>query len=503
MKPLLLGIDLGTTALKAVVFDYHGNQVADSGIEYSLESPSPDFVEVAPEVYWDSVKAALAQLGQQCNLKDVTAIGFSAQGETMFFMDENGQPLRKAIVWMDNRAKEEAAFLQKKFTNEVCYQKCGQISFEPCWPASKVLWVKKNEPDVFARTKKVILIEDYIIYRMSGIYVSECSLLTSTTYWDITSKQYWPEMLETIGLTEDQLPEIRESGEQVGPLLPQVADELGLSAGAMVCTGALDQAAGAIGVGNIREGLFSENIGAAMAICALTPKLTYDPNGAMPVHYFPLPDRYMMHTFTSGGMNLRWFRDQFCQIEMATEDLAGVSAFALLDKEAAQAPAGCDGMIMLPHLSGSMAPDMNSNAKGVFYGFSLGHKKAHFTRAIMEALGFILMRNLDALEEMGISVSEIRSLGGGARSDFWNQLKADMTGRRLITMQCKEAASLGAAILAGKALGVFGTIEDACGDMVQIDRVYEPNDTYREVYDNAYIKYKKLFQDLTEIFELK
>lgn len=172
MKSLLLGIDLGTTALKAVVFDYHGNQIADSGIEYSLESSGPDFVEVDPEVYWDSLKAALSQLNQQCNLKEVTAIGFSAQGETMFFMDENGQPLRKAIVWMDNRAKEEAVFLREKFTNDVCYQTCGQISFEPCWPASKVLWVKKHEPDIFNRTKKVILIEDYFIYRMSGIYGS-------------------------------------------------------------------------------------------------------------------------------------------------------------------------------------------------------------------------------------------------------------------------------------------------------------------------------------------
>ena len=503
MKSLLLGIDLGTTALKAVVFDYHGNQIADSGIEYSLESSSPDFVEVDPEVYWDSLKAALSQLNQQCNLKEVTAIGFSAQGETMFFMDENGQPLRKAIVWMDNRAKEEAVFLREKFTNDVCYQTCGQISFEPCWPASKVLWVKKHEPDIFNRTKKVILIEDYFIYRMSGIYVSECSLLTSTTYWNITTKKYWPEMLETIGLTENQLPEIRESGEVVGPLLPHIAEELGLSPKAVVCTGALDQASGAIGVGNIREGLFSENIGAAMAICVLTPQLTFDPNKTMPVHYFPLPDRYMMHTFTSGGMNLRWFRDNFCQIEAAAGNLAGMSAFSLLDKEAASVPAGCDGMIMLPHLSGSMAPDMNSNAKGVFYGFSLGHKKAHFARAIMEALGFILMRNLDALEAMGISVTEIRSLGGGARSSFWNQLKADMTGRRLITMRCKEAASLGAAILAGKALGVFDTIEQACEDMVQIDKVYEPDNAYREIYDNAYFKYKKLFLDLTEVFELK
>lgn len=502
MEKLLLGIDLGTTALKAVVFDYHGQQIAESGIEYSLESPAPDFVEVSADVYWDSLKAALAELGAACDLSNVIGIGFSAQGETLLFMDESGKPLRKAIVWMDNRAKEEAVFLQNKFTNKVCYQKCGQVSFEPCWPASKVMWVREHEPDVFSRTSKVILLEDYIIYRMTGKYVSEGSLLTSTTYWDITTKQYWTEMLDTIGLRLEQLPEIRESGEAVGPLLPKVAEELGMSAQAIVCTGALDQAAGAIGVGNTHAGLFSENIGAAMAICAITPRLIYDPNRSMPVHYFPLPDTYMMHTFTSGGMNLRWFRDNFCQLEIETGKLTGSPAFALLDQEAAKVPAGCDGMIMLPHLSGSMAPDMNSNAKGVFYGFSLKHGKAHFARAIMESLGFILMRNLEALADMGIEVNEIRSLGGGARSDFWNQLKADIAGHRLVTLKCKEAASLGAAVLAGKALGIFQNIEDACEGMVVIDKVYEPNPAYRSIYDNAYSKYKKLFADLTQVFEM-
>lgn len=501
-RKLLLGIDFGTTALKAVAFDCHGKQIAEAGIEYSLESPAPDFVEVTPEVYWDSLKSAISVIGNHCDLKDIIGISFSCQGETMLFMDSNGQPLRKAIVWMDNRGKDEAKQLQERFGNDCCYRVCGQVSFEPCWPASKVLWMRKNEPEIFAKAAKIILLEDYIIYRMTGKYVSECSLLTSTTYWDITTKKYWPEMLDFLGICEDQLPEIRESGEAVGPLLPEIAQELGLSADAIVCTGALDQAAGAIGVGNVRSGLFSENIGAAMAICAITDRLTYDPNAAMPVHYFPLPDTYMMHTFTSGGMNLRWFRDNFCQIEMAMEELTGKSAFALLDAEAAKAPAGCDGMIMLPHLSGSMAPDMNSDAKGVFYGFTLTHKKAHFARAIMESLGFILMRNLEALDDMGIHVTEIRSLGGGARSDFWNQLKADITGRRLVTLKCKEAASLGAAILSGKGLGIFPDVASACESMVVIDKAYEPNPSNRAVYDAAFAKYKKLFQDLTEVFKI-
>lgn len=502
-EKLLLGIDLGTTALKAVAFDYKGQQKAEAAVEYSLINAANDVVEADPEVYWQSLKTALSKMATCCDLTNVSGISFSTQGETMLFMDENGQPLRNAIVWMDNRAKDEANHLRDKFSDEVCYQVCGQVGFDPCWPASKILWIRNHEPEVFARTSKFILLEDYIIYRMTGKYVAECSLLTSTVYWDITTKKYWPEMLAELGISESQLPEIRESGEPVGKLLPAVAAELGLSAEAMVCTGGLDQAAGAIGVGNVRAGLFSENIGAAMAICAICDELTYDPQGAMPVHYFPLEDTYMMHTFTSGGMNLRWFRDAFCQVEMTVSELTGKSDYALLDAEAARVPAGCEGMVMMPHLSGSMAPDLNANAKGVFYGFSLNHTKAHFVRCIMEALGFILMRNLDALADMGIHVDEIRSLGGGGRSDVWNQIKADITGRKICTLKCKEAASLGAAILAGKGIGVFDSVADACEGMVEIDKTFLPDPKNRAAYDLAYAKYKKLFKDLTEMFAMR
>ena len=502
-EKLLLGIDLGTTALKAVVFNYKGQQIVEVGVEYDLINLPGDVVEEDPEIYWQSIKTALGKAAQKCDLKNITGISFSTQGETLLFMDENGKPLRNAIVWMDNRAKDEALYLKEKFTDEVCYKICGQVGFDPCWPATKILWVREHEPEIFAKTKKFLLLEDYIIYRMTGKYVAECSLLTSTTYWDITTKKYWSEMLAVLGISEAQLPEVRESGEPVATLLPEIAKELGMSTDAMVCTGGLDQAAGAIGVGNVRSGLFSENIGAAMAICAICDKLTYDPQAAMPVHYFALPDTYMMHTFTSGGMNLRWFRDAFCQLEMAVSELTGKSDYALLDAEALQAPAGCNGMVMMPHLSGAMAPDLNANAKGVFYGFSLSHTKAHFIRAIMEALGFILMRNLDALAEMGIHVDEIRSLGGGARSDAWNQIKADITGRKISTMKCKEAASLGAAIFAGKGIGVFDSVADACEGMVEVDKTFLPNPEHRAAYDQAYAKYKKLFKDLTEVFEMR
>lgn len=503
MSELILGIDVGTTSLKAAVFDHEGVQKAAAVVEYSLLTPQPNIVEAPCGIYMDSIVKCMEVIrsGGAVDTRDVTAVGFSVQGETLCLLDEAGQPLKNAIVWMDNRAGEQAEKLRAHFGDELCYQVTGQVSFEACWPAAKLLWVKENEPELFARTRHFLLLEDYVIYLLTGKFVAEGSLLTSTEYWDIRTKKYWPEMLEFIGIDESALPEIRESGELVGTILPEMAELLGVSPQARITTGCLDQAAGAIGVGNIYPGIFSENIGAALAICVPTSKLTYDPNRQMPVHYFATPDTYMMHTFTTGGMCLRWFRDGFCQQEIDMQKLTGLDAYDLMGREADSVPPGADGLICLPHLQGSMAPDVNLNAKGVFYGATLQHGKPHFVRSIMESLGYLICRNLEAIDAMGLEVKQIRTMGGGSKSDIWNQIKADITGKTLhVTYSSQDTACLGAAILAGKAAGVFESIESAVNSMVKIKKTFEPNPANREVYDRQYKKFKLLFEALTPVF---
>lgn len=503
MSELILGIDVGTTSLKAAVFDHEGVQKAAAVVEYSLLTPQPNIVEAPCGIYMDSIVKCMEVIrsGGAVDTRDVTAVGFSVQGETLCLLDEAGQPLKNAIVWMDNRAGEQAEKLRAHFGDELCYQVTGQVSFEACWPAAKLLWVKENEPELFARTRHFLLLEDYVIYLLTGKFVAEGSLLTSTEYWDIRTKKYWPEMLEFIGIDESTLPEIRESGELVGTILPEMAELLGVSPQARITTGCLDQAAGAIGVGNIYPGIFSENIGAALAICVPTSKLTYDPNRQMPVHYFATPDTYMMHTFTTGGMCLRWFRDGFCQQEIDMQKLTGLDAYDLMGREADSVPPGADGLICLPHLQGSMAPDVNLNAKGVFYGATLQHGKPHFVRSIMESLGYLICRNLEAIDAMGLEVKQIRTMGGGSKSDIWNQIKADITGKTLhVTYSSQDTACLGAAILAGKAAGVFESIESAVSSMVKIKKTFEPNPANREVYDRQYKKFKLLFEALTPVF---
>jgi sugar (pentulose or hexulose) kinase len=504
MPELILGIDLGTTAIKSAVFDYSGQQIASAVVEYELLTPKNNYVELPCEVYVNAIDQSLQKIrGENVYTRDVKIIGFSVQGETLCFLDEKHQPLRNAIVWMDNRAVEQAETLKNHFTNELCYKTTGQVSFEACWPAAKILWVKENEPEVFKSTRHFLLLEDYIIHLLTGRYVAEGSLLTSTLYWDITTKQYWPEMLDFLGVDKNYLPEVMESGRLVGTILPEMANLLQVSPDAKICTGCLDQVAGAIGVGNITPGIFSENIGAALAICVPTETLTYDPNRLMPVHYFGIPDTYMMHTFTTGGMCLRWFRDAFAQMEINIEKSTGIDSYYLLDKMAENIPAGSDGLLVLPHLQGSMAPDVNLNAKGVFYGITLMHTKAHFVRAIMESLGYVICRNIEAISSMGIEIKELRSLGGGSKSDSWNQMISDITGKELVlTQSSQDVACLGAAILAGVATGVFSSIQDACQSMVKIKKVYSPNLSHHAFYKAQYQKYKKLFNDMQEMYAL-
>ena len=498
----IISVDLGTTAIKVALFDAEGRVVAKATREYTLLTPTTLSVELPVETYWQAFRAGVAEVMERSRVRAeaVRALGISAQGETLILSDAEGRPLRNAIVWLDNRAHKEAEALNSEFGEALTYKTTGQVSIVPTWPAAKVAWIRANEPEVFRKTAKFLLIEDYFIQRMTGKAVAEGSLLCSTVYWDINEKAYWKPMLERLGIDESRLPQIRESGEPVGPILPGAAAELGLSPETVVCTGALDQAAGAIGVGNIRPGVFSENTGAALAICATVDHPIIDPKGRMPCHYHGIPNTYMAHTFTTGGMVLKWFRDMFCEAEMQVGALTGLDPYDVLGNEAGRVAPGADGLVMLPHLQGAMAPEANPKAKGVFYGITMRHTRGHFARAIMEAVACIVRRNIEVVEELGIQVGEIRCLGGGSRSAVWNRIKADLTGRPLLTMQNEEAACLGAAILAGTGVGMFKSLEGAVAGMVQVRERFEPDQPTASFYDGHYQKYVGLYDALVGMF---
>src|SRR5574341_374180 len=501
----ILAVDLGTTALKCALHDARGRVLAKAAEEYQLITPDPLSVEMEVETYWQAFKAAVAKVLKESAVppSEIKSLGISAQGETLILVDGAGRPLRRAIVWLDNRAQAEAEDLGERFGHRAAYEITGQVKLVPTWPAAKILWLRRHEPDIIGKTARCLLIEDYFLHRLTGEYVCEGSLVTSTCYWNFQTRAWWKEMLQELGISEQQLPQYHESGEPVGKLRPEVAAELGLSPNTVACTGALDQACGAIGVGNIKPGIFSENTGAALAICATINQPILDPSNQMPCHYHGLSGLYMLHTFTSGGIVMRWFRDEFAVMEIQVGKTSGMDSYDLMGLEASRVVPGCEGLVMLPHLQGAMAPEANPKASGVFYGFTLRHGRSHFTRAIMEAVGFIVRRNIEVIESLGVSVNEVRALGGGARSRIWKQMEADIIGRPVLTTTNEEAATLGAAILAGKAVGLYSSVEEAAEKMIQITQRFEPNPANRAVYDDSFGTYLRLYEALCPLFEMR
>lgn len=452
----LLGIDIGTTSLKAAVFDENANMMKAVTRDYTLDVKG-DFVEFPAEKYFDMMLDAMSELRSEY---DIYAMSIDTQCETLIVTDDDGKPLMPTIVWLDNRAAAEADEIREKFGEQRVYEVTGQPEINATWPASKLLWIKENKPAEFAKIKKVFLLEDYLLYRLTGRFITEMTLQSSTIYFDIKNHTWWDEMLDFIGVSKEILPEIRKSGEVVGEF-----------EGIKVVTGAIDQIAGAIGAGIVKKGVVSEMTGTTMAVFAASDSVPeYVPGNKVPCH-LNYDGKYCLLMWSpTAGIALKWFKNNFC------EDFS----FRKLDELAEKIPAGSDGLTFIPYLCGSVMPKYLPSARGVFYGLTMEHTRGHAVKSILEAVACMLKSNLDFL---GVPCSEVRSMGGGAQSPLWCQIKADMIGKSIVTLQNDETACLGSAILAGVATGVFASVESACDMAVKTKKTYTPSGAdYSECY---------------------
>jgi xylulokinase len=499
----LLGIDMGTTSVKCVLFNQNGHFIGFGKKEYSLSTPKPDFVEVKPETYWESFKIALSTVINQTKISPaaINGIGISSQGETFIPLGYNGKPLRDAIVWLDNRSLKEAELIKQEFGEDLVYKITGQNEVVPTWTATKILWLKNNEPEVFKKTQKYLLLEDYMIYRLTEKYATEHSIVCSSLLFNISKKKWWNDILDYIGINEDQLPELHHPGSPIGNISSETEKETSLNVNCLVATGAYDQAANAIGVGNIDSGVASETTGGSLAVVATTDKLTLDPKRRLPCHIHAVKGKFFLQPWCpTAGAVLKWYKDRFSITEIEVAKKLGLDPYDLLTFEAKSIPAGSEGLILLPHFAGAASPEFNPEAKGVLFGLTLSHGRAHIIRAIMESIAYMIRRNLDLLKELRVEVNEIRSTGGGARSSLWNQIKSDVIHKPVITVNSEETGALGVAILAGLATNIFSSIENACKSMIQTrDRIF-PSEENREVYDKAFKKYVKLYSKLETLF---
>lgn len=478
-------LDVGTTSVKGGLFDLSGNLQCSRLHEYQLETPAPDIVELAPETYWSAAKIVIGEILREAAIppETITALGVTSQGETLIVLDKNGKPLRNAIVWLDNRAKAEADLIRREFGRERVYRATGQQDIVPGWPAAKILWLRKHEPAVFKAAAKFLMVEDYLVYRLTGRFVTDRALNPSTLYYDLPNDVWWREMLEFIGISSQQLPALLNSGEIAGP----VTSSIGLGNNTPVTVAPIDQVASAVGAGNIAPGMITETTGSALAVCATVVQPVYDPQLRLGLYQHALPGLFVLLPWIpTAGMILRWFRDEF----------GNGMDYDALAKSAAAVPAGSDGLILLPHFSGMNSPDINPDAKGVFYGVTTAHRKAHFVRAIFEAVAFALRDNVELLAESGIHCREVISLGGAARSSLWLQIKADILQRNIKLMRCEETTSLGTAILAATGTGAHPSIETAVRAMVHPAKTVSPNPANRDLYDKVFKTYRDLNKKL-------
>jgi len=473
-KKYLIGVDVGTTSQKVAVFDTDGNTLAAVNVDYILDTrgntvefDALEYISILRRGLTAAAWKAFPGAGEEELRERVAAISIDTQGETLIVTDGENRPLRPAIVWLDNRADAQAKAIDAHFGRERVYEVTGQPEIVATWPACKLAWLRENEPEMFSGTERIFLLEDWLLWALSGQFVTEPTVQSSTIYLDIKQRTWWGEMLDEVGISERQLPRIVPSGTVIG-----YADAAWLCGGGVagvpadggipVVTGALDQVAGAIGAGVVREGIVSEMTGTTMTVFAPTGGIPpYDASSIVPCH-LTYDGSYALLSWTpTAGIALKWFRNKFCP-ELS---------FAEIDALAEQVEPGSAGLVFLPYLCGSTMPKYDPDARGVFYGLTMEHGREHMARAILESVAAMLRATLDYLD---VRCDEIRTMGGGALSPLWCGIKADMCGRRLVTLKNTDTACLGAAILGGVGVGLFPSVEEACDRIVATDREYIP-----------------------------
>jgi sugar (pentulose or hexulose) kinase len=489
MKKYIVTIDLGTTNIKVGLYDAELKELgmSSSTVQYIT---SGNRVEFDPEEYWlvclRCVQNAIDTAG--IDPKGIVTISLTGQAESLIVLDKNLSPLRNGISWMDSRSFEECEILKRNFPVQKGYNITGQADIIPTWPVTKMLWMKRNEKTIYHKAHRFLLLKDFIIFRFTGRFVAEYTVYNFSYYLDVRQKQYWTEILDFVGVNTGQLPELIEPGETVGIVKKDVASQLSLSDSVTVNSGALDHFAGMIGTGNIKEGIISETTGTVLAIATMVHQLKINKYN-IPCQYNAIKNTYvLMPVCESGGVSLEWFKNNF----LSDKD------FNYLNREIAKTMHHRNEVIFLPYLTGTNSPEFDVKARGVFYGLTLQHTKIDMARAVMEGVTFLLKKNIALLENMNIKIDTLISLGGGAKSEAWNQMKADATGKNIHIPEYEEATSLGAAILGALANSFSSSIQEAVEKCVKMKRIYTPKN--QGLYTEGYRKFIDIYERLIPVF---
>ncbi|MGN1281927.1 MAG: xylulokinase [Succinivibrio sp.] len=499
----LLGVDLGTSGTKTVLFEQTGKAVASKTVEYPLLQPKNGWAEQKPSFWYEATIESIRDVIKQSgiNSEDIAGLSIAGQMHGLVMLDKEGTVLRDAILWCDARTQKQC----DEITALVGKQRLIEINANPAltgFTAPKILWVRENEPQIYEKCATVLLPKDYVRYMLTGRLAMEISDASGTNLLDITKRQWSDEILEKLSIDKSLLPPIIESSDVAGHITAKVAELTGLKEGTIVAGGAGDNAAAALGTGVCREGDAFVTLGTSGVIFAHTSKPSIDPLGRVHTFCSAVKDSWTAMSCTlAAGLSLRWLRDEMFAAEKKEEEAKGSDVYNLMTDNASKIPVGSDGLLYLPYLMGERSPVLDPNARGVFFGLTARHTRAHMTRAVLEGITLSQRHNLEVLHEMDIVPKTLTACGGGAQSPFWRQLLSDALKCTIVTTNSKEGPALGAAILAGVAAGIFRSVEEGCSALVsRSDKKSEPNDIECARYDDIYKMYSFLYPCLRPAF---
>jgi xylulokinase len=499
----LLGIDIGTSGTKTLICDDTGKVLATAMAEHPISSPKPGWSEQNPLDWWSAVIKATRAVRKKAGIKpaDITGIGLSGQMHGSVFLADGPKPLRPALLWNDQRTAEQCAQIEQAAGGRAALIELVANPALTGFTAPKILWVRENEPKVYEKTRHILLPKDFIRYRMTGEYATEVSDASGTLLLDVVNRKWSDRLLELLQIDKALMPALYESTAITGTLTVGAAQELGLAPGTPVVGGGGDQAAGAVGNGIVSTGIVSATLGTSGVVFAHSDQPTRDPQGRVHTMCHAVPGKWCVFgCMLSAGGSFQWFRNNLGDAEMAEAKKKKVDPYSLLIREAEKAPPACEGLQFLPYLTGERCPYPDPYARGGWIGVTARTTRAMLIRSLLEGVTFGMRDALSIMQQMQIPITQVRASGGGARSDFWLQLQADIYRQPIVSISAAEGPAYGVAILAGVGTGIWTHVEQAARVCVKQVRKHNPNKKAMEIYQRSYGVYGKLYGDLKERF---
>ncbi len=489
-----LGIDVSTTATKILLMDEKGDVVGVASGEYSFETPKPLWSEQDPALWWQAAVNSIRQVVSETGIDaaDIQGIGLTGQMHGLVLLDENGEVLRPSILWNDQRTEAQCDEIRELIGEEKFIQITGNNALTG-FTAPKILWVRENEPHIYARARHILLPKDYVRYRLTGEYGMDKADGSGTVLMDLKERAWSGEVLKALDISAEWMPRLYEGTQITGFITPDVAEICGLPEGIPVIAGGGDQAASAVGTGAVQEGIVSLSLGTSGVVFATVNSAVIEPQGRLHAFCHSVPDRWhLMGVMLSAAGSLRWYRDTF----------SPHTDFDDLLVPAAHIPPGSDGLFFLPYLTGERTPHPDPLARGAFVGLTVRHSMLHLTRAVLEGVAFGLRDGFELMKTSGLSeIKQVRIAGGGARSALWRQILADVLGTELVTVNTTEGAAYGAALLAAASVGAFDSVESACEATIRVTGRNVPGEQ-QAVYKVIYPLYRDLYTALQDHFQM-